>query len=65
MGWATWHEISSSLLRSIVCPDVVADVSKYKRFVPYCEDSIVLRQPSPQLMMVSNTLPTLHVQPMC
>lgn len=32
--------------------DVVADVNKYKEFVPFCEDSVVLRPASQGVMMV-------------
>ena len=33
-------------------PDVVADVDKYKLFLPYCNDSAVLRRTPPNFMLV-------------
>lgn len=32
--------------------DVVADVGKYKLFLPYCKDSVVLRRTPPHFMVV-------------
>lgn len=38
--------------------DVVADVGKYKLFLPYCKDSAVLRRTPPHFMLVRTRVKT-------
>jgi hypothetical protein len=53
------HKLKSPRIQ----PDVVADVGKYRLFLPYCKDSVVLRTTPPNFMLVRRKKGNRAAQP--